>query len=726
MKRYELQVRTCFFVTKLVENMFDIKILKIYEKCQYRKNLEAGEYPFGETKLKEFFGKNVTLHTIVGKNGSGKSSLLDILFRMVNNVGAVMCKQESRDASAKVRYARHIYADLEYEKTFEDAADGGIHHCKLCCRDTSLWIEFDSKVYWLSDGSLRGASEENDTYYDSIKEGYSDEDFYDISDLRPLENKRLLGKLLFYTVATNYSMLGFQSADYDDEDSLEWEDEIFVVTDEHAYVVTDDGKFVVTSDWVKKKNWLKGVFHKNDGYMCPIVLNPFRDGGKINMDTEAALTVNRLSALLISERMDKQPLIEDYCLDYISYDRKKDFYLRFKPMYEKPDKDDPDQEKKNLLADGGDLKLFKIASGKKNTISWIVLDELGYPMTEGLSDTEAYLRLYLVYKILNIAATYPFYEEFKRFGDINKVFGVSVKGYGKRSLLRQLVQRVELRDTHIEQKVHQTLRFLGRIDAAKAKDQQFDTSWLEGSFTFDDYRRKLDVPFEFASVEDCLGALPPNIFWQTIYMKRWDTEKNEWEYGIPFKRMSSGQKQMLYQLSTLIYHLLNLKSVPRSLVHYSQVSIVLDEIEVCFHPEYQRMFISRLLELLVDRLHLNEAFDIHLMMTTHSPFILSDIPNELISYMEKGHQLTKGELEERKIRQPMAGNISELLHQSFFLHKGFIGEYARKKILSLVEYLKTGTADNDRWDDEQAKLFIDGISEPYISKQLRMLYDSRL
>ena len=311
MKRYELQVRTCFFVTKLVENMFDIKILKIYEKCQYRKNLEAGEYPFGETKLKEFFGKNVTLHTIVGKNGSGKSSLLDIMFRMVNNVGAVMCKQESRDASAKVRYARHIYADLEYEKTFEDAADGGIHHCKLCCRDTSLWIEFDSKVYWLSDGSLRGASEENDTYYDSIKEGYSDEDFYDISDLRPLENKRLLGQLLFYTVATNYSMLGFQSADYDDEDSLEWEDEIFVVTDEHAYVATDDGKFVVTSDWVKKKNWLKGVFHKNDGYMCPIVLNPFRDGGKINMDTEAALTVNRLSALLISERMDKQPLIED-------------------------------------------------------------------------------------------------------------------------------------------------------------------------------------------------------------------------------------------------------------------------------------------------------------------------------------------------------------------------------------------------------------------------------
>lgn len=713
-------------VEKEDEDMFDIKSLKIYEKCQYRKNLVAGEYPFGETKLQEFFGKNVTLHTIVGKNGSGKSSLLDIMFRMVNNVGAVMCKQESRDASAKVRYARHIYADLEYEKTSEDSDNDGMHHCKLCCRDTSLWIEFDSKVYWLSDGVLRGHSEEIDTYYDRIKADRGDNCFYDLSDMRSLENKRLLGELLFYTVATNYSMLGFQSADYDDEDSLEWDDNIFVTTSDGQYIVTSDDMYVTVADWVKKKNWLKGVFHKNDGYMCPIVLNPFRDDGNINMDTEAALTVNRLSALLISERMDKHPLIEDYCLDYISYDRKKDFYLRFKPMYEKPDKDDPDQEKKNMLADGGDLKLFKIASGKKNTISWIVLDELGFPMTGELSDTEAYLRLYLVYKILNIAATYPIYEEFRQFGDINKVFGVAARGTKKRPLLRQLVRRIKLRDTHIEQKVHQTLRFLGRIEAAKAKDPQFDTNWLEVCFTFDEYRSKLNVPFEFASVEDCLGALPPNIFWQTIYMKRWDIEKNDWDYGIPFKRMSSGQKQMLYQLSTLIYHLLNLKSVPRSQVHYSQLSIVLDEIEVCFHPEYQRMFISRLLELLVDRLHLNEAFDIHLMMTTHSPFILSDIPNELISYLEKGHQLTKGELEERKIRKPMAGNISELLHQSFFLHEGFIGEYARKKILSLVEYLKTGTAGGDRWDDEQAKLFIEGISEPYISKQLKMLYDSRL
>ena len=711
--------------------MFDIKSITIYEKCQYRKNLEVETYQFGESGLKDFFGKNVSLHTIVGKNGSGKSSLLDIMFRMVNNVGAVMCKQESRDASARVRYVRHIYADLEYEKSFPDVEsekDGEgharIHHSKLCCRETSLWLEYDEDLYWLSDVELRGLSEEKNRWFDQLAAEYG-ERFHDYSDMRPSDRKNHLGLMLFYTVATNYSMVGFQSADYDDEDSLEWDDQIFVVDDDNAYIVTDDNAFVTTEGWVEKKNWVKGVFHKNDGYMCPVVLNPFRDGGKINMDTEAALTVNRLSALLISERMDKKPIIEDYCLDYISYHRKRDFYLRFEPLYEQPDKDDPDQEKKNLLAEGGDLKYFADAACKENTMSWIVLDELGYPMRGTLTKTESYLRLYLVYKILNIAGTYPFYENYKRFGDINKVFSLSTRGYGKRAFLRQLVQRVKERKTHIEQKVHQTLRFLEKLEAAKNDDPGFDLSWLEDGFTFEEYRQKLDVPNVFNSIEECLGSLPPNLFWQTIYMKRWDEEKNAWENGIPFKRMSSGQKQMLYQLSTLIYHLLNLKSVPKNQVHYYHVSIVLDEIEVCFHPEYQRMFISRLLELLVDRLHLNEEFGIHLLMTTHSPFILSDMPNELITYMEKGHQLTTGELAERRIRPPMAGNISELLHQSFFLHDGFIGEYVRKRILSLVDYLKTGNPGVYSWDEEQARLFIEGISEPFISKQLKILYENR-
>lgn len=696
--------------------MFNINSITIYKECMYRKNLETGTYLFGEMKLKEFFGKNVTLHTIVGKNGSGKSSLLDIMFRMVNNVGAVMCKQETREAADRVRYARHIFADIEY--------NNGVGY-KLCARDTLLWIESSEDVYWLSDSTLKSKAVDVDVKYLSslLKQRYGDAHFHDYSDMRPQERKSDVAKMLFYTVATNYSMLGFQSADYDDEDSLEWDDKIFVTTNDGLYLVTSDDKYVTVADWVEKKNWITGVFHKNDGYMCPIVLNPFRSGGQINMDNEAALTVSRLSALLISQDMNKNPLIEDYYLDYIEYERKKDFFKKFKPIYSK-DKEEAEIEKKNLLEDGGDLNRFEMAAIKKGTATNIILNQLGCQLLAEMSQAEMSARMYVVYKILNIAATYPFYQEYSKYGDINWTISAARLTL-PHAKLRELVDKIVERRTHIEQKVHQALHFITLMNDARNNQENYDDSWLNRPFTFEEYQQKLDLPTRFESIEQCLRYLPPNMYKQTIYLKRWNKDKGEWERKIPFKKMSSGQKQMLYQLSTLIYHLLNLKSVPETQVKYNNVSIVLDEIEVCFHPEYQRMFISRLLELLVDRLHLNEAFGIHILMTTHSPFILSDIPNELISYMENGHQLTMEEQKVRNIRKPMAGNISELLHQSFFLHEGFIGEYARRKILSLVKYLKEDDAGDDHWDRQQAKLFIDGISEPFINKQLTMLYEMK-
>lgn len=101
----------------IITTMLDFTHLYIYSDCLYRKNLEEGLYPLGTFDIPEFYGKNVRLHAIVGKNGSGKSSILDIMLRMINNVGALMCKKEKRDASDSVRYARHIHADLAFKTT---------------------------------------------------------------------------------------------------------------------------------------------------------------------------------------------------------------------------------------------------------------------------------------------------------------------------------------------------------------------------------------------------------------------------------------------------------------------------------------------------------------------------------------------------------------------------------------------------------------------------------
>lgn len=697
--------------------MLDFTHLFIYPECQYRKNLETGLYPLGSFDIPDFYGRNIKLHAIVGRNGSGKSSLLDIMIRMINNVGALMCKKEKRGASDRVRYARHIHADLAFKTTYviegnllSMAERDKVHECKLCVRDTCLWLEYDNDLYWLSDTSILKTSLQENVTSSYLMREYGDR-FHDYSDMQDDDRKHEIASMFFYTIATNYSMLGFQAADYADEESLEYDEAIRIIDKEGRIIVDNQGRHIVTEGWVDKKNWITGVFHKNDGYMCPLVLNPYRDGGVINMNNEASLTVSRLSALLIMY-LSNRPLIDDYHLDYISYEYKDDFYKRFDAIIDKDDKD-----KKNLLADGGDLKIFRAAAIKEKSWSWTILDELNIPVEPYHQDIEVAARLYIAYKILNIAATYPHYAAYRKFGKINKVFD-GFKQISAPKQLRLLIQEIASRKTHVEQKFHQALRFIMSINQQRSNGA-VDLSWLEDGFTYEDYRTHVPSSERIKNLDDCMRILPPGIFRQTIYMKR-VVDGVDIANKIPFSKMSSGQKQILYQLSSLMYHCVNLNTVPVGETRYHNLNIILDEIEVCFHPEYQRMFISRMLELLCDTLHLNDIFGIHIWLTTHSPFILSDIPEPLITYMKYGHRMTDEERTADGIMLPMAANVSDLLHQSFFLQQGFIGEFVRHKIKTLVQYLSG--ENNEDWTEDGVKTFIKNISEPYISHQLKRLY----
>ena len=89
-------------------SFFIIKSIEILETCdsKIRKNLEAGEYPFTDNLERGFFGQNMTVQAIVGMNGSGKSALLELMFRMINNFSALLFRDVNCNAADKLVFVR--------------------------------------------------------------------------------------------------------------------------------------------------------------------------------------------------------------------------------------------------------------------------------------------------------------------------------------------------------------------------------------------------------------------------------------------------------------------------------------------------------------------------------------------------------------------------------------------------------------------------------------------
>lgn len=116
----------------------------------------------------------------------------------------------------------------------------------------------------------------------------------------------------------------------------------------------------------------------------------------------------------------------------------------------------------------------------------------------------------------------------------------------------------------------------------------------------------------------------------------------------------------------------------------TSVMLFLDEADLTLHPEWQR----RLIHVLTAALPLiypnSCAKDIQLILSTHSPLLLGDIPRENICYLGNGRSVGASEASEETFGQ----NIHTLLKDSFFLDNGTVGEFASSKINGIAARLE--------------------------------------
>lgn len=629
--------------------MFTLKGIYIGEGCKYRKCLQEGCYYPLENKMPDgFFAPNVGITTIVGQNGAGKSSLLDVLFRMLNNIGFCLYGHVERKASDNMSYVLGLNADLHYILN----GGNGILHCK----NRVVALEYGGKKIRFAIRHNKG----NKVVKDELEfKGYEDYTYPSFTQ------QKEVAKIFFYTIATNYSMQAYISQDYKDEPtvSFSWQSQGIL-----------PGESV----------WMDNLFHKNDGYLCPLVLNPYRDKGKIDMSNEEHLTTQRLESILIEED-ENHPFLQDYHYDHIIYNlQPRTIQYGFRSikgnarMYfsaeeiEVQNEGRPRHEDKKVYVKNEDLKDFERVALEENSYAHAILSALFCGVKAGMTTVELALREYVVYKVLNIAEKYPSYSYYGRYLSTNCLFGAVPVEDRQRTLqmAKDMARAAQRNKSHIGLKLNQALHFIYRTRRLTRE------MWvrLEQPFTYTEYCQIIGVQEKGMTVERRSEYLPPSIFHPEIHLTKMSSGEK-----VTLAHLSSGERQMMFTLSTLVYHIMNLRSIPTNgrRVRYGNVCLVMDEVEICFHPDYQRMFVKRFLDT-IKTMDLNHRFGIHIIITTHSPFLLSDIPLDNILSLEDGKP------KKIELRNTFCANVYDLLNNPFFMHQ-FMGDLASEKLDRLIE-----------------------------------------
>ena len=142
--------------------------------------------------------------------------------------------------------------------------------------------------------------------------------------------------------------------------------------------------------------------------------------------------------------------------------------------------------------------------------------------------------------------------------------------------------------------------------------------------------------------------------------------------------LSSGEQELLNLLSRLYYAVV---IGPTKFDNLRSPSLLLlDEAEIGFHPEWQRQYVNQLCKF-IQLLLVPAGHNFQIILTSHSPIILSDIPKCCTNFLKEEHGYVVNNRDEQA--ETFAENIFNLYRRSFFMENGLIGEFASNKIDAL-------------------------------------------
>ena len=455
---------------------------------------------------------HIQISAIVGQNGAGKSSIVEFMMRLINNFAAsTIGEKQTGEAAERLHYIDKIDGELWYIQ------NGYPYHLKVKNAHVQLgkYVQISNDV----ENQVKVFSQETALY-----DNHGDENCEKLECVLEADvnvNLKELYNNFFYTLVSNQSCYAYNTNDFKKE------------CNDNAKENRAQGLEGEQTFDVEERNWLHGIFHKNDGYKTPIVVTPYRYEGNFDINKENHLATERLVALLASQKTLR--MINDHLMaKQVTYSFNPEEKFGIKRVKKLGFKS---------LTDGGYRFLrehivtcWDAVLGKK-----ISINERNCDYYEQAID-------YIVYKTLKVSHNYEehhlFYEKNQEMTDECPVADIE-------AMVRKQVKDL----SHITRKIFQTIGYLW-YDVYELPEKRNGSRELETSSAFISFGG-LGVRWHEKAIREPgierdrtrnyiqrQALMVPPFFAMKIELCEEDTPDDI----IDFETLSSGEKQQIYRL----------------------------------------------------------------------------------------------------------------------------------------------------------------------------------
>jgi|GEM_PF-1055883 len=684
---------------------------------------------------------DINVSAVVGENGSGKSSLIDT-FNLIQYTLSVFQFKTIPSAKVSVSNRQRMLAKFTLEYVFalqefisdelaiplmkyENANIGALsdEQIQSALKEISSYLDGASLLNRGNVSKLKG--ETRDKFrrlcWKYVTEGI-DHNFYYKA---PLLSESLVHVFEFLNENMNNRI-----EIYDTEFQFEFQFEKDIIDSFNFQLFYEKNGKVYTAEKIDEKlktindpyfytvhlnyslhslnsnymgGWIDSLFHKNDGYQTPVVINPIRDKGNININKEHSLSLDRTVYNIIDQLNSSKEVV---LLNKYKFSK---LLLKLNP-------------KKSTRTSFEEVKKEVDVTEKEAFVKYISTNPWKLSKTEHILD---YTVGYVIKKFRKISNTYMrnfySYEPDKKLDLSDAVDSLEL---WQREKAKEFVLENK---THVTRKLNQAYNFLNNYEDL-CKELPFIDGWdlnSEIELNLNDLNKWIDHIKELKgddkgsiSTEDLVLNLFPPIF-------EIDVEFSTESSPIKLSDFSSGEQQYLFNLDTVVYHLNNLKSIKPVVGDgskhrkYDDINIVLDEIELYYHPQYQKRFVNDIIKSISNLELLGNMNSFNIIFLTHSPFILSDIVSSNIL------RLVKGGPDEGSFKETFGANIHQLLANDFFLKEGYIGTYAQSKIQEVIDFTSKSSEEVSVKAYKRVKEIVDLIGEPVIKHRLTKILEDK-